>query len=65
MSENMSANQQYWQICPKCNGDGDLLRYNSPSIMGTNAAPICDVCNGKKIISNVTGLPPEYEYQNY
>ena len=49
---------QYWQLCPKCNGDGDLFRYNSPSIMGTNARPICDVCNGKKIISTVNGLPP-------
>lgn len=49
---------QYWQLCPKCNGDGDLFRYNSPSIMATNARPICDVCNGKKIISTVTGLPP-------
>ncbi len=38
------------QICPKCNGDGDLFRYHSPALMGTNAKPICDVCNGKKII---------------
>ena len=40
-----------YQICPKCGGDGDLLRYNSPALMGTNARPICDVCEGKKIIS--------------
>lgn len=47
-----------WQLCPKCNGDGDLYRYNSPSIMSTNCRPICDVCNGKKIISIDNGLPP-------
>ena len=40
-----------YQLCPKCGGDGDLLRYNSPALMGTNARPICDVCDGKKIIS--------------
>jgi hypothetical protein len=39
-----------YQLCPKCNGDGDLSRYNSPAVMGTNARPICDVCNGNKII---------------
>ncbi len=39
-----------YQICPKCVGDGDLFRHNSPAIMGTNARPICDVCEGKKII---------------
>lgn len=39
-----------YQLCPKCGGDGDLLRYNSPALMGTIARPICDVCDGKKII---------------
>lgn len=39
-----------YQLCPKCGGDGDLLRYNSPALMGTNARPICDVCGGNKII---------------
>ena len=39
-----------FQICPKCDGDGDLFRHHSPAIMGTNARPICDVCEGKKII---------------
>jgi DnaJ-class molecular chaperone len=47
-----------WQLCPKCNGDGDLYRYNSPPFISTNCRPICDVCNGKKIISIDTGLPP-------
>jgi hypothetical protein len=40
-----------WQLCPKCNGDGNLARYNSPSIIGTDDALLCDVCNGSKIIS--------------
>lgn len=37
-----------WQLCPKCFGDGNLARYNSPSI--SSGIPICDVCHGKKII---------------
>ncbi len=41
----------YWQLCPKCNGDGHLGRYNSPAIVGTNDDLICDVCNGKKILA--------------
>ena len=37
-----------YQLCPKCNGDGDLARYNSPAL--STGHPICDVCNGNKII---------------
>lgn len=36
------------QLCPKCNGDGDLLRYCSPNIY--SEVPICNVCNGAKVI---------------
>jgi len=39
-----------YQICPKCNGDGDLCRHHTPAIVGTVARPICDVCGGNKII---------------
>jgi len=39
-----------WQLCPKCNGDGNLARYNSPNL-STSTHPICDVCNGAKIIA--------------
>ena len=46
---NVCRNVPY-QLCPKCLGDGDLLRYNSPALMATNARPICDVCEGKRII---------------
>ena len=38
-----------YQLCPKCGGDGNLLRYNSPNLLGMTV-PICDVCEGKKII---------------
>lgn len=39
-----------WQLCPKCNGDGHLGRYNSLGYMSTTVTPQCDVCNGSKII---------------
>ena len=39
-----------WQLCPKCNGDGNLSRYNSPNL-STTTHPICDVCHGAKIIA--------------
>ena len=48
-----------WQLCPKCNGDGNLLRFNSPSI--TSDEPICDLCYGRKVINIDTGLPPIYK----
>ncbi len=38
-----------WQLCPKCLGDGNLARYNSPAVT-SDACPLCDVCNGQKII---------------
>jgi len=48
-----------WQLCPKCNGDGNLLRFNSPSIISSDV--ICDLCYGRKIISTNNGLPPVYK----
>ena len=48
-----------WQLCPKCYGDGNLLRYNSPTLV--SSTPICDLCNGEKIINLGTGLPPSQE----
>lgn len=49
-----------WQLCPKCNGDGHLMRYNSPPFISTNESAICDVCNGAKIIAKamITSTPP-------
>ena len=49
MEKIQSQNIPY-QTCPKCNGDGNLLRYNSPVFLGTTQTPICDVCENKKII---------------
>lgn len=44
-----------FQKCPCCGGTGK----ESPQY--TNALPItCTVCNGYKIISELTGLPPSY-----
>src|SRR5690606_9310459 len=39
-----------WQICPKCHGQG--------KIHDTITSTTCNLCNGKMIISTVTGLPP-------
>ena len=47
----MSKKTKYipYQLCPKCNGDGNLWRFNSPSVTdGSNM--VCDVCNETKII---------------
>lgn len=49
LRKQIQIKHQY-QLCPKCNGDGHLGRYNSPNL-GTSCNPMCDVCFGKKIIS--------------
>lgn len=41
-----------WELCPKCKGNGDMRGQSQHY-------KICDLCNGKKIISSLTGLPPE------
>ena len=44
-----------WQKCPICNGTG-----YSP--IGTfTSMPTCPTCNGHRIISEISGLPPIYE----
>ena len=42
-----------FQPCPICKGTGIKL-----VSIAAETRPICDVCNGHKIISEVTGLPP-------
>jgi RecJ-like exonuclease len=37
-----------WQQCPQCKGSGTTFYLQK----------VCDVCNGAKIISQLTGLPP-------
>ncbi len=44
-----SAKTSEWQLCPKCLGDGNLGRYNSPPFASSTALPTCDVCQGAKI----------------
>lgn len=47
-----------WQKCPICNGTGvdDTINY-SRNVMNTNYP--CQTCNGRKIISELTGRPPQ------
>ncbi len=45
-----------WQKCPICNGTGRTHNTLSSSIFD-----ICSTCNGTKIISELNGLPPNYE----
>lgn len=42
-----------WQKCPVCNGSGAT---HSP--LSTSSSTLCSVCEGKKIISELNGLPP-------
>lgn len=55
------AIQNYWHLCPKCNGKGmvpgEVKMMKLGPIIGVDVT--CDVCNGKKIISSLTGQPPE------
>jgi len=43
-----------WQKCPICNGTG-----NNNSLVGEIFSNICKTCDGKGIISELTGLPPK------
>ncbi len=43
-----------WQKCPICNGTG-----NHNTLIGDIVSTICNICNGKGIISELTGLPPK------
>ncbi len=45
-----------WQKCPICNGEGRITNNGySSSLFST-----CPTCNGTRIISELTGLPPAY-----
>lgn len=44
-----------FQKCPLCEGTGV-----DPNVLVSNiSSPPCPVCNGKRIISTLTGLPPK------
>jgi len=47
-----TGGRECWQLCPKCNGDGHLGRYNAPPFASTTITPVCDVCNGAKIFAS-------------
>lgn len=48
-----------WQLCPKCNGKGSIATgVVSTEWVFSDTVETCDLCNGKKIISKVNGLPP-------
>jgi hypothetical protein len=42
-----------FQKCPICNGTGKLS-----DTLSSSSYRVCDTCNGKKIINDFTGLPP-------
>lgn len=44
-----------WQKCPICNGTGKEFQ-----VIKTNLKN-CTTCNGTKIISELNGLPPNFE----
>jgi len=51
---NTSTPTQGWQRCPICEGTGIYQG------QGTfHEIPTCPTCNGKRIISTLTGLPPQ------
>lgn len=43
-----------WQKCPICNGTGNSSQHYAEAVTFT-----CKVCEGKGIISELTGLPPK------
>lgn len=45
---------QNWQRCPICEGTGIYQGQGTFSEI-----PVCPTCNGKRIISTLTGLPPQ------
>lgn len=49
----MKTHGYVWQSCPHCRGTG-IEQYGTFN----TSLPKCTVCNGKKIISMLTGLPP-------
>lgn len=45
---NQEKHYGYWQLCPKCDGEGDVL--NTPEGMYTSMMRTCPVCNGAKML---------------
>lgn len=51
---NTPTPTQGWQRCPICEGTGIYQGQGTFSEI-----PTCPTCNGKRIISTLTGLPPQ------
>jgi DnaJ-class molecular chaperone len=47
----------YWQVCPLCKGSGIITPQYFAAM---NTSCTCDACDGKKIVSTLTGKPPTY-----
>lgn len=45
-----------WQKCPICDGTGIIYENNTTTVYSS-----CPHCLGQRVISTVTGLPPNYE----
>lgn len=56
LKENVETQLHEWQLCPKCGGIG-MMTVMYPGYV-INQTAICNLCNGKMIISRVNGLPP-------
>ena len=46
-----------WELCPKCKGNKTMNKYGIDML--------CDICDGKGIISSLTGLPPKSQKSNW
>ena len=57
----MDNETNVWQKCPKCSGSGKVFPTHiealNSQILLTHPI-VCNVCNGKCIISMITGKPP-------
>lgn len=55
------SKETVWQLCPKCHGTG-IMTVVYPGYVIDQTCP-CDVCQGKKIISKLNGLPPVWQHE--
>ena len=58
-----------WEVCPKCKGNKTVY-VNTMADVSTLGSGIvgyveCTICDGKGIISSLTGLPPKSQKSNW
>jgi DnaJ-class molecular chaperone len=48
-----SSDKQYglWQLCPKCDGEGEVRRFIPATSTEASLQRPCPVCNGAKILA--------------